>query len=191
MTTVTWIFLSTLSLRRATRVSCISIHALLAESDIWLVVNPPRHFLSTLSLRRATANIFALNKPFWISIHALLAESDAPRDAKGPWVIIFYFYPRSLRRATHNATSSPDILFLSQYEDFVHMQQDITESGDFDTLSLRRDPHFKSSWPQNFYPRSPCGERPDTTSAKSQGRLSIHALLAESDHRHQKRNGFF
>ena len=56
-------FLSTLSLRRATQVcicmvyySCISIHALLAESDIIKI-----SFLSRL---------------FKISIHALLAESD-------------------------------------------------------------------------------------------------------------------
>ena len=58
-------FLSTLSLRRATRVGIVgnkpyhsSIHALLAESDaprgpLWA---EPVRFLSTLSLRRATAN---------------------------------------------------------------------------------------------------------------------------------------
>ena len=34
----------------------------------------------------------------------------------------------------------------------------------------------------NFYPRSPCGERPDTlTDDVSTGGISIHALLAESD----------
>ncbi len=56
------IFLSTLSLRRATRkgsrrcvLSGISIHALLAESDSVLWMVPSRLlFLSTLSLRRAT-----------------------------------------------------------------------------------------------------------------------------------------
>ena len=56
-------FLSTLSLRRATRNgfailwnTCISIHALLAESDLRETVPRGRHviFLSTLSLRRAT-----------------------------------------------------------------------------------------------------------------------------------------
>ena len=59
------LFLSTLSLRRATWLRCwqlaardISIHALLAESDIILIVllTPPIKFLSTLSLRRATYN---------------------------------------------------------------------------------------------------------------------------------------
>ena len=78
-------FLSTLSLRRATHISCnerhhvpISIHALLAESDAgcrcgccskWL-------FLSTLSLRRATGAFYEIVNDNNISIHALLAESD-------------------------------------------------------------------------------------------------------------------
>ena len=57
------VFLSTLSLRRATLKLCqfeivimISIHALLAESDVkcCLHVHTPPIFLSTLSLRRAT-----------------------------------------------------------------------------------------------------------------------------------------
>ena len=35
----------------------------------------------------------------------------------------------------------------------------------------------------NFYPRSPCGERPTTSGqAANSRRISIHALLAESDH---------
>ena len=35
---------------------------------------------------------------------------------------------------------------------------------------------------KNFYPRSPCGERPPLTSrAESISAISIHALLAESD----------
>ena len=59
--------------------SRISIHALLAESDIsvfWTALSRPL-FLSTLSLRRATHydnyNLHCVE----ISIHALLAESDA------------------------------------------------------------------------------------------------------------------
>ena len=78
-------FLSTLSLRRATCGNAgigspitISIHALLAESD----VNEDRYgqqywrFLSTLSLRRATINTYHRIFGEGISIHALLAESD-------------------------------------------------------------------------------------------------------------------
>ena len=107
--TIEWIFLSTLSLRRATGdafyldlVSGISIHALLAESDVFcqckkrvgscisihaLLAESDNHatldaggndlFLSTLSLRRATVGQIACGEPITaISIHALLAESD-------------------------------------------------------------------------------------------------------------------
>ena len=101
------IFLSTLSLRRATSpnggqysVYSISIHALLAESDADVVpvqhcredfyprspcgerpINPQlrsvnSEFLSTLSLRRATGKKSSGAAVFTISIHALLAESD-------------------------------------------------------------------------------------------------------------------
>ena len=96
-------FLSTLSLRRATAIGRrdragrdISIHALLAESDI---IKPLYHrgatsrFLSTLSLRRATPRYAIMIFIQYISIHALLAESDVnakllPRSTK-------HFYPRS------------------------------------------------------------------------------------------------
>ena len=56
------------------------------------------------------------------------------------------------------------------------------------TLSLRR-----ATWPlcsksgriPYFYPRSPCGERPDIGLVKSDHlQISIHALLAESDRPH-------
>ena len=101
------LFLSTLSLRRATddgrdsliermisihallaesdvsgnynqTVNGISIHALLAESDFPTVSSLPRaaSFLSTLSLRRATYDLHGLKMGYCISIHALLAESD-------------------------------------------------------------------------------------------------------------------
>ena len=56
-------FLSTLSLRRATRFTHICSQNL--------------QFLSTLSLRRATVQIAILDTNNNISIHALLAESDS------------------------------------------------------------------------------------------------------------------
>ena len=56
------LFLSTLSLRRATRGWTLNINGPI--------------FLSTLSLRRATQVFQRIAKPFRISIHALLAESD-------------------------------------------------------------------------------------------------------------------
>ena len=95
-------FLSTLSLRRATISDApssapyaISIHALLAESDLSLsfplVVGSL--FLSTLSLRRATARRASRQQPAGISIHALLAESDIV--TAGLLMCNLYFYPRS------------------------------------------------------------------------------------------------
>ena len=73
----------------------------------------------------------------------------------------------SLRRATGFAVGSwPRVIFLS-------------------TLSLRRATAFSGflvGCINNFYPRSPCGER--QANAVDQilpGHISIHALLAESD----------
>ena len=125
------VFLSTLSLRRATNSACcgvrrkyISIHALLAESDLIFTARhmAVRVFLSTLSLRRATVDtpvsVFCKTR---ISIHALLAESD--RQTR---------HCKKLRK-----------LFLS-------------------TLSLRRATQHeqKRAYVDGyFYPRSPCGER--------------------------------
>ena len=117
-------FLSTLSLRRATsacllqptflcisihallaesdplhlavlRIIAISIHALLAESDLKLgQLNLVFHkFLSTLSLRRATCGGMGRHWQIKISIHALLAESDVLPDVYTR--IRSYFYPRS------------------------------------------------------------------------------------------------
>ena len=103
---------------------CISIHALLAESDSANHAGQKSRsaFLSTLSLRRAT-RVRSDRKPAcMISIHALLAESDCPVCQ----------WRRSLK------------IFLS-------------------TLSLRRAtpmPYPSRGRNRNFYPRSPCGERP-------------------------------
>ena len=147
------LFLSTLSLRRATSVemklngttsnfyprspcgerptrrilraklSPISIHALLAESDPVINCNSnlAQKFLSTLSLRRATDSL----------------TDDVSTSG--------FLSTLSLRRATRLWT----ILY---------------------------------SCPGNFYPRSPCGERRNSgTQADPVKSISIHALLAESD----------
>ena len=125
------IFLSTLSLRRATAkkysglsFARISIHALLAESDLSLLIFGcwMALFLSTLSLRRATWNsfrYFGCNCYFY------------PRSPCGerPWqrgsriTYVEFLSTLSLRRATMGCIP---LLPL-----FLH-----------------------------FYPRSPCGERP-------------------------------
>ena len=80
---------------------CISIHALLAESDPSCTTHLSNRssFLSTLSLRRATRQ----SKPVWhtiaISIHALLAESDLP-DLRLYSATPGFLSTLSLRRAT-------------------------------------------------------------------------------------------
>ena len=167
------IFLSTLSLRRATDdlqvpagVSKISIHALLAESD----------FLLTSAIRSPTD--FYPRSPCGERpsiLHKILADWDFyPRSPCGERLIgplIFnvqpHFYPRSpcgerpnsqqeknngheflstlsLRRATRpRRLKSRRMVFLS-------------------TLSLRRAtrrPGQTAKANKDFYPRSPCGER--------------------------------
>ena len=102
---------------------CISIHALLAESDppVREIIQWEGIFLSTLSLRRAThydnynlhcveISIHALLAesdsatkgalPLWsgISIHALLAESDLMKERTINWHQ--FLSTLSLRRAT-------------------------------------------------------------------------------------------
>ena len=156
------LFLSTLSLRRATSTRIAS--------------NFKDTFLSTLSLRRATESRQPCARPTTISIHALLAESDV-------WLELFLyyqdnnFYPRS-------------------------------PCGE-------RQPHCykQSAYCFYFYPRSPCGERPAALppglavcaflSTLSLRRatppavaavgvtrwISIHALLAESDSKSAQNSG--
>ena len=168
----------------------ISIHALLAESDLFVALfsRGSTIFLSTLSLRRATVYLASQTFDIDISIHALLAESDqfwgcspSPRSD---------FYPRSpcgeRLEVFSNMTREPTIS--------IHAL--LAES---DAVSL----FFLTSL-LYFYPRSPCGERQlpatepprvlrflSTLSLRRATRfgrpidvqlvISIHALLAESD----------
>ena len=145
------VFLSTLSLRRATarrasrqQPAGISIHALLAESDgcVRYCIHA-RGFLSTLSLRRATNGHEQAPYRVWISIHALLAESD--RSLRQLQSALRHFYPRSPcgERPVLPVKPPHELLFLS-------------------TLSLRR------ATGQRFHAVCVVG-------------ISIHALLAESD----------
>ena len=80
----------------------ISIHALLAESDLLSSVSDslPALFLSTLSLRRATLESYLLQASQLISIHALLAESD-PRENLVNGIGLIFLSTLSLRRATY------------------------------------------------------------------------------------------
>ena len=145
----------------------ISIHALLAESDRRYIPAPPAQskFLSTLSLRRATKICKYVARRNVISIHALLAESDIYchlsgasysisihallAESDGPWstlpIGMANFYPRSPcgERPLYLDTVSALASFLS-------------------TLSLRRATSSSGPFQGDqllFYPRSPCGER--------------------------------
>ena len=149
------LFLSTLSLRRATTNSrptffwqVISIHALLAESDHCdtLSALAPKEFLSTLSLRRATRLPTALRTPHQRFLSTL-----------------------SLRRATRvrgeNRRFYPFLSTLSLRRATRPVAPPRKENG-------------------HFYPRSPCGERPGHGDSRiKHDVISIHALLAESDGR--------
>ena len=146
------IFLSTLSLRRATLARCgvgfghlISIHALLAESDArnTSIAGRITAFLSTLSLRRATYIIRYPVNLHTISIHALLAESDPPKDCACPPIEI----------SIH--------ALLAESDGKVRVVEPGFENISIHALLAESD-LLNSSWIssiRNFYPRSPCGER--------------------------------
>ena len=169
----------------------ISIHALLAESDIVgrAVYHTVHIFLSTLSLRRATWehttpppgawNFYprspcgerqVLGLPGWlrvlISIHALLAESDNIHIHTCQY--FFNFYPRSPCGERQHQRKHKD-----------GTQQFLS------TLSLRRATKtiiILTKQLNHFYPRSPCGERLHYDNYNLHCvEISIHALLAESD----------
>ena len=146
------LFLSTLSLRRATRAAnCqqrnhqISIHALLAESDPrgqLPTTQPPNFYPRSPCGERQQAKALKV-AALRISIHALLAESDRL------WIMLYScpgnFYPRSPcgERPPNVLRHCTTYLFLS-------------------TLSLRR-----ATTPARISSRLLV--------------ISIHALLAESD----------
>ena len=170
------VFLSTLSLRRAThpeptkqtqrlnfypRSPCgerpcrrgivfdgpgISIHALLAESDVacCIICDRPDKFLSTLSLRRATGNGLIL-KPISSHFYPRSPCGERPLTEYGLKWLAEFLSTLSLRRATRQAG-----------------QQQQHHNEFLSTLSLRRATMalalcFYLCW--YFYPRSPCGER--------------------------------
>ena len=146
------IFLSTLSLRRATLWVWtgglsfdISIHALLAESDLHCkTLNTFLHYFYPRSPcgERPSKTLQNWRKPH-ISIHALLAESDFA--SAGRFQIVYNFYPRSPcgERLIQPIRKPGNALFLS-------------------TLSLRR----ATTHPIGVFVAVI---------------ISIHALLAESD----------
>ena len=193
---------------------CISIHALLAESDaIYPSSTPPKSIsihalLAESDRKRRSEN----RKHHIISIHALLAESDVVDTLKLARPMLF-LSTLSLRRATPSVfLIIAAIRFLSTLSlrraTISCRQILVTLRYSFlSTLSLRRatQNHLLRTIPRiDFYPRSPCGERQrGEIDANSQqeflstlslrratmtdgsicldSKISIHALLAESD----------
>ena len=170
----------------------ISIHALLAESDRpgitryypgrnfyprspcgerqagYHKILPRPEFLSTLSLRRATS-FYRNSSRCFSNFYPRSPCGERPRLSLSVTAATRFLSTLSLRRATcPKASAAPPLMqFLS-------------------TLSLRRAttrPCMRRTVEPDFYPRSPCGERhyfcKDHYAAVS---ISIHALLAESDH---------
>ena len=148
----------------------ISIHALLAESDVCLNgllsgryhfyprspcgERPPKKAYNIIKgkisihalLAESDFHLFASSGvDFSISIHALLAESD-PLNCFGKIMSVSFLSTLSLRRATVGRSQG-------------RWQLD----GFLSTLSLRRATILggrQTRTRKYFYPRSPCGERP-------------------------------
>ena len=199
------LFLSTLSLRRATRLAW------------WHTWRPP-HFYprSPCGERRRDSSPFIRLKNFYprspcgerqvaalrkeqeqqISIHALLAESDFilpsikaafhhfyPRSPCGERLGRKYKRWKSLRISIHALLAESDAVgpLLAHFRGIsIH------------ALLAESDPQAAHSAfaSLNFYPRSPCGERPCTPAGIFRSAtISIHALLAESDSKSAQNSG--
>ena len=167
-------FLSTLSLRRATS-SCTSRERATL-------------FLSTLSLRRATVGLPGLHAVHAdISIHALLAESDRSI----PWRALrgVYFYPRSpcgerLRLLTLMLLPCIFLSTLSLRRATLAARDGLTNAIFLSTLSLRRATGYPGGKACAGLFLSTLSLRRATLAISAHcfdGRISIHALLAESD----------
>ena len=124
------LFLSTLSLRRATRLPTA-------------LRTPHQRFLSTLSLRRATKATRQNTQTCHISIHALLAESDSASynyHSVRPISIHALLAESDCGPAGGRTNSTP-----------ISIHALLAESDIVSQVRVRAETHF--------YPRSPCGER--------------------------------
>ena len=149
----TMLFLSTLSLRRATlqfaapaQAYAISIHALLAESDGGCPYSMPpasQTFLSTLSLRRATcAGSCPVRRGIYFYPRSPCGERHISVVSFG--ARIEFLSTLSLRRATAQRKIHRPVYLIS-----IHAL--LAESD-------RPAPRGRCGH-ADFYPRSPCGER--------------------------------
>ena len=147
------LFLSTLSLRRAT--------------FLYFVALKGQEFLSTLSLRRATPSLYQLYDTYAISIHALLAESDDDLEPSTTRKLTF-LSTLSLRRATRQ-----------NYECFKWIKFLSTLSLRRATPRNWRKPHEQKTFLSTLSLRRATKVYGYGDNKKI---ISIHALLAESDY---------
>ena len=167
----------------------ISIHALLAESDSRRLVENAKRGISIHALLAESdcAGRGHVARRHQISIHALLAESDIqPHQGPGQHPISIHAL---LAESDHRSRKFPSAGGIS-----IHA---LLAESDVIGVPIPALPH-------DFYPRSPCGERPAGNKAGSESfkflstlslrratladlqirgplDISIHALLAESD----------
>ena len=156
-------------LRELLKLHCISIHALLAESDCqWRrSVKLFRHFYPRSPCGERRAKPLRKYHTADISIHALLAESDSNESGEDTNNSRF-LSTLSLRRATNGFAG---VLFLIDISIHALLAESDQSSGAgiskqvkfLSTLSLRRATLLSMGAIlilKDFYPRSPCGERP-------------------------------
>ena len=167
------LFLSTLSLRRAT--------------DTGLRQDRPEEFLSTLSLRRATYFGLFFRRHAAISIHALLAESDQSASYNA-YLEESISIHALLAESDNSRTQSDPAKSISIHA--LLAESDNSAYGALDGASISIHALLAESDNANlrrhrgnddFYPRSPCGERRVPLAELTAESISIHALLAESD----------
>ena len=110
-----------------------------------------------------------------ISIHALLAESDGEIYMDGYKIVYI---------SIHALLAESDLWVLRKVPllGIISIHALLAES---DLVQI-----IISGYARDFYPRSPCGERPlapeENTTQKA---ISIHALLAESDSKSAQNSG--
>ena len=162
----------------------ISIHALLAESDHFATLKFVNPYISIHALLAESDNIPLPNAHvISISIHALLAESDSkPRALKSRRMV--FLSTLSLRRATqismldspHSKISIHALLAESDLFEYIQAGTGILFLS---TLSLRRATEQSASYNaylEDFYPRSPCGERQPATTRNNKHNIFLSTL---------------
>ena len=150
------------------RCNPISIHALLAESDVHLVLRGgqlgnfyPR---SPCGERRIRGGMF--DNTLDISIHALLAESDPKTDQDKritQLISIHALLAESDRLAPRSRDNSMDFYPRSPCGERQRRREELASAIriSIHALLAESDGSERILWPvmRNFYPRSPCGER--------------------------------